>query len=694
MELSNRILSDITVYMKYAKFLPELNRRETWSELVDRNKAMHIKKYPTLEDEIHKAYEYVHDKKILPSMRSLQFAGKAIDVSPNRIFNCAALPMDHIDAFGEMMFLLLGGTGVGFSVQRHHVAKLPEVRKPKKERRFLIDDSITGWADAVKVLMKAYFKGTYRPKFDFSDIREKGAMLVTSGGKAPGAEPLKECLRDIESMLASKNDGDYLTPLEVHDVTCYIADAVLAGGIRRAALISLFSLNDEEMLKAKANYYPNDFKLVGVFPPNNGHTESYKLEYTYRGRTLSKLLFKEDLVKYKHENIITNFPPTAGTNESLKLSPIAIHDKKIPVGWWEIAPQRGRANNSAVVLRHKIRKNTFKKFWKLIEGSGSGEPGIYLSNDKEWLTNPCVEIGLRPFQFCNLVTINAGAVTTQEEYNEYARAAGFIATLQAGYTDFHYLRDIWKQTTEKDALLGVSMTGIAGSKVLELNRPEAVEIIIEENIRVAKLIGINPAARVTAIKPEGTSSLVLGTASGVHAWHDEWYIRRIRIGKNEAIYFYLLEHHPELLEDDAFKPDVQAIISIPQKAPEGAILRTETAIDLLERVKLLSESWIKPGFLDGNNSHNVSATISIRDEEWEEVGEWMWDNRNVYNGLAVLPYDGHSYVQAPFESCTKQKYDKMMKSLTSVAIYEIKEEQDNTDLKGEVACGGGACEVT
>ena len=254
MEISSKILSDITVYMKYARFLKEENRRETWEELVTRNKNMHLKKYPQLSEEIENAYQYVYDKKVLPSMRSMQFGGKPIEVAPNRIYNCAYLPIDHELSFSETMFLLLGGTGVGFSVQKHHVEKLPEIQKPlqKRKKRYLIGDSIEGWADAVKALLKTYFHGGTPLRFDFSDIRPKGASLVTSGGKAPGPQPLRECLVKIEGLLSEKENGDKLRPIEVHDIICHIADAVLAGGIRRAALISLLSADDEEMLAARS----------------------------------------------------------------------------------------------------------------------------------------------------------------------------------------------------------------------------------------------------------------------------------------------------------------------------------------------------------------------------------------------------------------------------------------------------------
>ena len=617
MDISTQILSDITVYMKYAKYIPELERRETWEELVDRNKRMHLKQFPKLKKEIENAYKLVYDKKVLPSMRSMQFAGKPIEISPNRIYNCAYLPIDDWRAFSETMILLLGGTGVGYSVQKHHVENLPEIRKPNynRTRRFLIADSIEGWADAVKALMKNYFAGGSQLKFDYSDIRPKGARLVTSGGKAPGPQPLKECLVKVEGILKGKEDGDKLSTLETHDIICYIADAVLAGGIRRAALISLFSADDDSMIGCKSG------------------------------------------------------------------------------NWWELNPQRGRANNSAVLMRHKITKDFFMDLWKRVELSGAGEPGIYFSNDKDWGTNPCCEIALRPFQFCNLCEVNVSNIESQEDFNERVKVASFIGTLQAGYTEFHYLRPVWQRTTEKDALIGVSMTGIGSGTVLNYDMKSAAKIVKEENIRVAELLGINKSARTTTVKPAGTTSLTLGTSSGIHAWHNDYYIRRIRVGKNESMYKYLSEYHPALVEDEYFRPHDTAVISVPQKAPEGAIMRTESPFQLLDRVKKVATEWIKPGHRSGNNTHNVSATISLREHEWDAAGEWMWDNKEYYNGLSVLPYDGGTYTQAPFEDIDEETYEKMMGSLSKVDLSEIIESEDETDLKGELACAGGACEI-
>ena len=616
MELSNEILSDITVHMKYARYIESLKRREVWSETVKRNKEMHLKKYPDAKDLIEEAYELVEQRKILPSMRSMQFGGKAIELNHARIYNCAYLPVEHPLAFSETMFLLLGGTGVGYSVQQHHIEKLPEIHKPSKNRRrrFVVQDSIIGWADAIKVLMKSYFSGGSWVDFDFSDIRPKGFPLKTAGGKAPGPEPLKKCIRNIKAILNEKEDNTQLESIEVHDIICHIADAVLAGGIRRAALISLFSADDDKMLTSKYG------------------------------------------------------------------------------SWWETNPQRGRANNSAVLMRHRITKQFFLDIWKKIELSNSGEPGIYFTNDKDWGANPCVEIALRPNQFCNLVEINASDIETQEELELRAKMAARIATLQAGYTDFHYLRPVWQRNTEKDALIGVSMTGIASGFVEKLDMKAANRVIEQENKEVAAKIGVRPAARRTCVKPAGTSSLVLGCSSGIHAWHNDYYIRRIRVLKDDALYRYLANNHPELVEDDLLLSNT-ACIKVPQKAPEGAKLRHESAMELLARVKHFAQNWIEPGHSRGNNSHNISATVSIKTEEWDEVGEWMWENRSHYNGLSVLPYDGGTYTQAPFEDCDQLTYERMVKSLESVDLSRVTEEDDDTNLSGELACSANGCEI-
>jgi ribonucleoside-diphosphate reductase alpha chain len=615
--ISSEILSDIIVWSKYAKYLPELNRRETWRELVDRNKAMHIKKFPHIEDMISEAYEYVYDKKVLPSMRSLQFGGLAIEVNPVRLFNCSYLPIDHYKAFSETMFLLLAGTGVGYSVQRHDIEKLPAIKKVDKKKKYLVSDNIEGWADAVKVLMKSYLGlSSWKPSFDFRSIRAKGERLITSGGVAPGPEPLKICLTHIEAILDRKQDGDKLTSLECHDILCHIANAVLSGGIRRSAMICLFDLHDEDMLTCKFG------------------------------------------------------------------------------DWWELNSQRGRANNSAVIDRSSINKEDFLNLWKKVELSNSGEPGVYFTNNVNLGTNPCCEISLNPFQFCNLVEINASDIESQDDLMARTSAAAFIGTLQASYTDFHYLRSEWKKTTEKEALLGIGMTGIASGAVESLDLEAAAEHAKRVNAAAAGLLNINRAARVTCVKPSGTTSLVVGTSSGIHAWHDKYYVRRVRVGKNEAMYTYLSIMHPELLEDDVLNSAGQSVISIPQMAPEGAITRnSENAIDFLNRIKNFHGKWIKPGHITGDNTHNVSATVTVKNGEWESVGEWMWQNKDSFNGLSFMPEDLGSYQQTPFETITEEEYHRLYKSLQRINVADIVEMNDNTNMSDNLACSGGNCEI-
>ena len=614
MNVGLNILSEITVFSKYARYIPKLKRRETWDEIVDRYETMLVKKYPKQKEAIAYSLPFIREKKILPSMRALQFAGPAAEVNNARIYNCCYLPIDSIYSFSETMFLLLGGTGVGYSVQEHHVAELPVITKPKRNRKFLIEDSIMGWADSIKVLMKAYLGGGPNPNFDFRAIREKGARLVTAGGKAPGPEPLKICLFQIKTILERKENGERLTTLECHDILCHIANSVLAGGIRRSAMIALFSHDDEDMLTCKFG------------------------------------------------------------------------------NWYELNEQRGRANNSIVLEREKIEEKEFKNIWERIKVSGSGEPGIYWTNDKNYGTNPCVEIALRPYQFCNLVEVNVSNIKDQDDLNARVAAAAYFGTLQAGFTDFHYLRPVWEETTRKDALIGVSMTGIGSGVILDYNLTQAAHIAKVTNSIISEMININEAARVTCVKPAGTTSLVLKTSSGIHAWHSPYYDRIIRFGKTEPQAIYLMEHHPEICEDDVLRPKDTLCIRIPIKAPKGSIFRTESALDLLERVKKFSKEWILPGHVSGVNTHNVSATITI-DNEWDEVGEWMWDNKEVYNGLSILPKDGGTYVQTPFTNITEEEYNERIKLLKDVDLTQIVEFDDHIDFSQTVACAGSQCEV-
>jgi ribonucleoside-diphosphate reductase alpha chain len=375
-------LSDIVAFRTYAKFLPHLGRRESFEETINRNMSMHLDRFPKLSKEILKAYSHVHSGYVMPSMRGMQFAGEAVLKNNIRLYNCSFANIDDIRVFGEAVFILLSGAGFGFSVQQRHVSKLPKITGPREEGIFTVQDSISGWAQAIDTLIESYMLGRVRPSFDFSHIRPKGSYLVTTGAKAPGPEPLKRALELVEMKLKSAI-GRRLSSIEVYDIVCILSDAVYAGGIRRAALICLFDKTDEEMLRAKQG------------------------------------------------------------------------------DWWVKTPWRARSNNSALLLRSETSKEEFEYVFNMCKNSGSGEPGFSWTNNLDHGYNPCHEIYLNPMQFCNLTTVNQTGITTEKHLMDRVHAAVFLGTLQATYTDFPYLRPGWKEITEKEALLGVSFTGVA-----------------------------------------------------------------------------------------------------------------------------------------------------------------------------------------------------------------------------------------
>lgn len=672
---SEKFLSDLTIYSKYANYLKEEKRRQVWEEAIDILMNMHIKRYPHLKAEIRKNFLMVYDKVVLPSMRSVQFGGLPIEFAPNRIFNCAYAPLNHKYAFTELLFLLLGGTGMGYSVRKHHVAQLPFIKLPQGEKRFLIGDSIEGWADSIRHLMEAYVSGKPLPRFDYRDIRPKGSLIKKTGGKAPGPGKLIEAHNNMIAVL-NQAVGRYLTTLESHDLACYLAACVTDGGIREAAMIALFDKDDQDMLHCKSIF---DATYVS-------HTEDEKFWYVIIKTTAKHYYGDADTpfeIKMTKEYGDWDFTQLTETGK---------------IAWYYIHPQRGRSNNSVALNRNTATQEEFMAIMKACENSKAGEPGVYWCNNDEDGANPCVEIGLLPNQFCNLTTAVVYDCQTQEELEKRVRAAAFIGTLQASYTDFHMLRPIWKENTEKEALLGVSLTGIASGDILKLDIRAAAIAATEENKRVAALLGINPAARVTCIKPEGSGTLVAGAmGSGVHAVHSQYYIRNNRIKKGEPMYYHLMDIMPQFIEDEFQKEDIKAVVSIPMMAKPGSITRDESAIEFLERVKLFHTDWIEPGHFSGSGTHNVSATVNIREDEgnneWEGVTNWMWENRGSYNGISCLPYSGGSYKQAPFIEITKEKYYEMMHQFPeNVDFSSIVEEENNVDLVNELACGaGGAC---
>lgn len=614
-------LAALTHVGKYARFIPELGRREVYIETVDRVKNMHKTYYANknIEPLINEAFALVEQQLVLPSMRSMQFAGEAILRNHARLFNCSFLGIDHPLAFREVPFLLLSGCGVGYSVQKHDVEKLPLVRGTRRARTVhYVGDTIEGWSEAFYLLACSYFFHKKEIVFNYSRIRKEGTPLKVSGGKAPGHKRLAMALERVRAIF-ERAVGRNLTPLEAHDMMCHIADCVIAGGIRRSAMISLFSEDDHEMLTCKSGE------------------------------------------------------------------------------WWVKNPQRARANNSVTLYRPELTKDKFMNIWDIIRRSGAGEPGLFLTNSFLFGLNPCAEVALLFMQFCNLCTIAAGQIRTREQFLAACRAAAIIGTLQAGYTKFKTLRKRWQKNCEDDALLGISMTGIADNP--SLYTPELLEegarLVVQVNREVAAIIGINPAARTTLGKPDGTSSLEVKCSSGIHARHAPYYMRRMRFGKSENIAGFLQQQLPSrFIEDDKFDSS-KIVLSVPVMSPPGSITRhDESAIDLARRTMIQNNHWIKPGHIRGENMHNQSVTISIKDEEWDDVGEYLWQNNDLFTGVSVLPYDGGTYVQAPFEDITKEQYDEMMLDFPDwVDFYSFKESDDNTSLADQSACAGGACEV-
>lgn len=616
MNPSNKLLSDITAFRTYAKYLPPLKRREALEETINRDMNMHLNKFPKLSKDIIRTFSYVHDLKILPSMRSLQFAGDAILKNNIRQYNCAYQPIDSVDAFAESLFILLCGTGLGFSVQNRHISKLPKVQFPRQEGIYVVQDSIAGWSEAFDALVRAYFYNRVRPIFDFSKISPKGTYLITTGTKAPGPKPLEYMLREVEAKLRKAVDRR-LSSIEVHDIICIASDCVLSGGIRRSALISLFDRNDTEMLNAKT------------------------------GR------------------------------------------------WYDNHAYRARANNSAVLPRGEVTYEEFMYIYSICKNSGAGEPGFIWTNNLDWGFNPCVEIGMNPYQFCNLATINQTGIKDKRDFLSRVAHATFLATLQASYTDFPYIRPIWRETTEREALLGVSFTGVADAqnKISEEWLRLGAQVVLEINEKTAKKIGINIAARTTCVKPEGTASCILGSSSGIHDRHSKWYLRRIRISADDSLAKYLGIMVPDLMEDDKFAPNT-VILTVPQESPEGSIIRDDSsAQSLFDRASSYYKNWVLPGHRYGDNTHNVSCTINVKSEEWDSLGETLWNKRDEYAAISLLPYDNGTYIQAPFETCTKEKFDELSSLISDVDLRGVFEEYDNTERMRQYACTGGQCEI-
>jgi ribonucleoside-diphosphate reductase alpha chain len=600
--MSIKELESYTFASKYARWIPEKKRRETWKESVDRVKEMMHHQYPEINGDVDWAYDMMHKKRVLGSQRALQFGGLPILKHNARIYNCIASYIDRPRFFQECMYLLLCGCGTGFSVQRHHVGKLPRLIQQKEgTKKFTIPDTIEGWSDAVGVLVTSYFEDCdlfpkYEGKnvtFDYSEIRPAGSYLSSSSGKAPGPEPLKKALGNIKKVLdkalkSAEFSERKLRPIDVYDIVMHAADSVISGGVRRSATICLFSPEDEEMELAKTG------------------------------------------------------------------------------NWFHDNPQRGRSNNSALLLRDKTSPEQFASLMQSVKEFG--EPGFVWSDSTELIVNPCVEIGLYPvdevtgktgWQACNLSTINCAKVKTKEEFLESCKAAAIIGTLQAGFTEMTYLGEVTERILKKEALLGVSMTGIMENHEICLDptiQKEGARVVKKTNRELASKIGISPAARTTCVKPEGTSSCILGTSSGIHPHHAKRYIRRVQANKMENIYQHFEKTNPRACQESVWSAnDSDDVISFCIEVPDGSKLKNKIgAISLLEYVKSTQQNWVMTGrneslcvkdFLQ----HNVSNTINVKPEEWDEVTKFIYKNRRYFCGVSLLPVSGDKdYPQAPF----------------------------------------------
>ncbi len=685
-------LGDYIAISKYARYRADLGRREAYGEAVARVAQMHRDHFSdrlerrtpdalpsdlaalvspadrqrvgewllgqSLENLIGRAFDAVGGRRVLPSMRSLQFGGVAILKNHARMFNCSYSPADRLEFFREYFYLLLSGTGCGFSVQTHHVSRIPALPVRGRELdlpvvHHAVADTIEGWSDALFELFKSYLDNT-KVEFNFSQIRPRGSALKTSGGKAPGHLPLKNGLMETERILQGAS-GRKLRPIEVYDICMHVARSVLAGGIRRSATICLFSADDEEMMTAKTG------------------------------------------------------------------------------DWFSKHPQRTASNNSAVILRSSDDAETFRKLFHAQKEFG--EPGFYFAGDAEYGCNPCCEIGLHPvvqgpfseqdirhlrsvgyegelnddtrlsgWQMCNLTTINGAATTNEELFLDACLHAAVVGTLQAAYTHIPFLGPVTRFLNERDALLGVSICGLMDNPEVLFN-PATLErgarLVRITNCLLAELLGIRPAARLTCVKPEGTASLLLGAASGIHPHHSRRYFRRVQANRKDPVFQHFVRSNPHMTETSVYNPDADDVLTFPVEAPANAILRDElSAVDFLEFVKLVQKHWVETGTTDQTRSpglhHNVSNTCTVRSDEWDRVAGFIWENRQYFTGISLFAHDGDKrYAQAPREAVSTEddiaKWNKLR--YQPVDYTQLRERSDETKLKESVACAGGACEI-
>jgi len=628
-------MPDMNVYQqlihksRYARFLPEKNRREHWHETVQRYVDYMFDKVKVDDEKLKKeVFNAIHNLEVMPSMRALMTAGKALDRDNVAGYNCSYLPIDDPKAFDEAMCILMNGTGVGFSVERQYVNKLPEIPDQLYDCDTVITvrDSKEGWSKALRMLISLLYAGEI-PKWDLTQLRPAGAPLKVFGGRSSGPEPLNDLFKFVIRVFKNAH-GRRLTSIECHDIMCKIGEVVVVGGVRRSAMISLSNLSDDRMRHAKAGQ------------------------------------------------------------------------------WWEANGQRALSNNSAVYTE-KPDVGQFMSEWLSIYESKSGERGIFSRDasqrvakksgrrdpSHEFGTNPCSEIILRPYQFCNLTEVVIRSSDNEKDLARKVRIATILGTFQSTLTNFPYLRKIWQKNTEDERLLGVSLTGIYDSPLMNnYNDPELParlerlkQVSIDVNKEWSEKLGINQSVAITCVKPSGTVSQLVLSPSGIHPGHDRYYYRRVRSDNKDPLTKHLIDSGVPS-EPDVTKPHSTTIFSFPMKLPDTSITRESvSAIDHLELWLKYQRHWCE---------HKPSVTINVTESEWPRVGAWVYDHFDEMSGVSFLPYDGGSYRQAPYETISKEEYDEMIKKIPTTVDWDaLVEVDDNVEGAQTLACSAGNCEI-
>lgn len=697
-EISNFIFTS-----RYSRYNEKLKRRETWEEAIDRLQNMHLKKYSFLLkediDKIKWSFDLVKQKRIVPSMRSIQFGGKAIEVKNERIYNCAVRHIDSLRSFAEVFFLLLCGNGVGIGLSKYFLDRLPDLVDENDKTGIIltyqIEDKIEGWSDSIETLLNCYFKNTsYTGRkiiFDYSRIRKKGELLKIGGGKAPGYRGLKNCHIKIKKLLdyiIEVKKQNRLKSINAYDILMHCADAVLSGGIRRSATSVIFDKNDEDLINAKI-YQKVDhiysFHFLEEREIGGKKNKYYEGRIKFEGEKIDIIITESELNKLQKENLIF---------------------------WKHVYPQRARSNNSVLLLRNEINKIEFESIIK--KTKEWGEPGFVFANHKWQLLNPCFEINFIPVtndgicgvQFCNLTSINGRLVDSKDKFKECVEAETIIGTLQAGYTNFPYLSNIAKKLTEEEALLGCSITGMMDNPDILLNKDlqkEMSKFAIEVNKEWSRKLKINQAARICCLKPEGTSSLVLNCASGIHPHHSYRYFRRVQNNKIDNVYKFFKKINPEMCEHSVWSENqTDDIITFPIEVNKKVLIKSNlSALKHLDIIKSTQENWVRNGITEINRKsieHNVSCTITIKDEEWQDVIDYLFNNKDFFSAVSLISYGSDKeYPQPPNEEIVTENDENLWKKITGnfkhIDYTQLKEEDDNTNLSSEGSCYGGVCEL-